>query len=105
MIRNLKPLRFALLTRLVSPLALLRFPLPDLGEKIKEGRVKKLYVREGDSIEEFGKLADVESDKQFTEITSPEPGVIKKLYYREDETCQVGDVFLEMETLAPETHQ
>jgi 2-oxoisovalerate dehydrogenase E2 component (dihydrolipoyl transacylase) len=26
------------------------------------------------------------------------------LYYREDETCQVGDVFLEMETNAPETH-
>lgn len=32
---------------------LLRFPLPDLGEKIKEGRVKKMYVREGDRVEEF----------------------------------------------------
>jgi pyruvate/2-oxoglutarate dehydrogenase complex dihydrolipoamide acyltransferase (E2) component len=45
--------------------------LPDLGEKIKEGRVKKLYVKEGDKIKEFSKIADVESDKQFTEITSP----------------------------------
>jgi hypothetical protein len=34
-------------------LALLRFPLPDLGEKIKEGKVKKLYIKEGDHIKEF----------------------------------------------------
>ena len=77
--------------------ALLRFPLPDLGEKIKEGRVKKLYVREGDKVDEFEKIADVESDKQFTEITSPESGTIKKLHYNEDEVCGVGDVFLEMD--------
>lgn len=29
---------------------ILKFPLPDLGEKIKEGTVKKLYVNEGDKI-------------------------------------------------------
>jgi multidrug efflux pump subunit AcrA (membrane-fusion protein) len=50
----------------VAPFGLFRFPLPDLGEKIKEGKVKKLYVREGDRVEEFQKIADVESDKQFT---------------------------------------
>lgn len=94
MIRSLTLKHLSLLTRLSTPFGLLRFPLPDLGEKIKEGRVKKLYVKEGDRIDEFAKLADVESDKQFTEITSPEQGVIKKLFYREDETCQVGDIFL-----------
>ena len=49
----------------------LKFPLPDLGEKIKEGTVKKLYVKQGQKVEEFQKIADVESDKQFTEITAP----------------------------------
>lgn len=44
----------------------IKFPLPDLGQKIKEGTVKRLYVNEGDDIEEFQKIADVESDKQFT---------------------------------------
>jgi len=67
--------------------------------------VKKLYIKEGDQIKEFEKIADVESDKQFTEITSPEEGVIKKLYYHEDQTCMVGDVFLEIETNKPETQQ
>lgn len=79
-----------------APFGVFKFPLPDLGEKIKEGKVKKLYVREGDRVEEFQKIADVESDKQFTEISSPEEGVIKKLYYSEDQTCQVGDIFLDI---------
>lgn len=74
----------------IAPFGLYRFPLPDLGEKIKEGKVKKLYVREGDSVEEFQKIADVESDKQFTEISAPENGIVKKLYFLEDQTCQVG---------------
>ena len=30
--------------------ARIKFPLPDLGEKIKEGTVKKLYVNEGDKV-------------------------------------------------------
>lgn len=80
--------------RTIYRFATVRFPLPDLGEKIKEGRVKKLYVKEGDQIKEFSRIADVESDKQFTEITSPEEGTIKKIYYHEDMVCQVGDIFL-----------
>ena len=43
----------------------------------------------------------MESDKQFTEITAPEQGVIKTLYYQEDQTCQVGDIFLEIENTDP----
>ena len=45
---------------------IIKFKLPDLGEKIKEGTIKKIYVKEGDKVEEFQKLADVASDKQFT---------------------------------------
>lgn len=47
-------------------LGVIKFNLPDLGEKIKEGTIKKLYIKEGDRVEEFQKLADVASDKQFT---------------------------------------
>jgi 2-oxoisovalerate dehydrogenase E2 component (dihydrolipoyl transacylase) len=46
--------------------SVVKFNLPDLGEKIKEGTIKKLYIKEGDKVEEFQKLADVASDKQFT---------------------------------------
>ena len=59
-----------------------KFHLPDLGEKIKEGTIKKLYIKEGDHVEEFQKLADVASDKQFTELTASDSGVIRKIYYK-----------------------
>ena len=42
-----------LVYRWANKFGMYRFPLPDLGEKIKEGRVKKLYVREGDRVTEF----------------------------------------------------
>ena len=55
-----------LLSQTCYGFGLLKFNLPDLGEKIKEGTIKKLYVKEGDQVTEFQKLADVASDKQFT---------------------------------------
>ena len=73
---------------------LIKFNLPDLGEKIKEGTIKKIYVKEGDAVEEFQHIADVASDKQFTEITAADAGVIHKIHYKEEEVCQVGDLFL-----------
>lgn len=32
------------------PFSIIKFNLPDLGEKIKEGTIKKFYVKEGDSV-------------------------------------------------------
>ena len=51
--------RVGVTTRLLAHLATVKFPLPDLGEKIKEGKVTKMYVREGDQVLEFDKIADV----------------------------------------------
>ena len=64
-------------------MAIYKFHLPDLGEKIKEGTVKAHYVKEGDHVFEFSKISDVESDKQFTEITSPYTGIVYKVNYQE----------------------
>jgi len=41
-------------------------------------------VSEGEKVEEFQKLADVASDKQFTEITASDTGVIKKIHFQEE---------------------
>ena len=54
MIKLVRPQQLSFfLRRWNCPFATFRFPLPDLGEKIKEGRVKKLYVKEGDRVSEF----------------------------------------------------
>lgn len=67
-----------------------KFPLPDLGEKIKEGTIKKLYVGEGQKVEEFQKIADVESDKQFTEITAPKKAKLQKFITKKQKSAKWG---------------
>ncbi len=83
--------------------AIRQFKLPDLGEsrlaspEIKEAVVQKWLVREGEEVEEFQNLADVSTDKLFTQIPSTEKGKVHKLFVKEGAACQVGDVLLEIE--------
>jgi len=74
-----------------------KFVLPDLGEKIKEATIKKWHVKEGDQVVEFQTVADVATDKLFTQIPSSYNGKIHKRLHKEEEMCQVGEVFLEVE--------
>lgn len=63
------------------------FKLPDLGEKIKEATVKKWYVQVGDKINEFDTVADVATDKMFTQIPSSHTGKIHKIFHKEEDLC------------------
>ena len=81
--------------------------MPQLGESVVEGTVMKWLFQEGDSIEEFDSLLEVESAKVNTEIPSPADGVLLKILVPEGTTVdagtiiawvgQPGDVILEME--------
>lgn len=77
--------------------AIKQFILPDLGEKIKEATIVKWHIQEGDEIEEYDDMADVSTDKLFTQLPSPYEGRVHKLFYKTDEKCNVGDVLLEIE--------
>lgn len=46
---------------------------------------------------QYQPLADVATDKLFTQIPASESGKIHKRYFKEEEACQVGDVLLEIE--------
>lgn len=59
--------------------------------------MQKWLVKEGEEVEEFQNLADVSTDKLFTQIPSTEKGKIHKLYVKEGDPCQVGSVLLELE--------
>lgn len=73
------------------------FTLPDLGEKIKDGEVKKLHVKEGSIVKEYDPIAEVATDKATAEITSPFNGKIVKIFHKENDMCNVGDPFFEIE--------
>ncbi len=70
------------------------FKLPDVGEGIHEGEIVKLYVQEGDTIQEFDVFAEVQTDKAVVEVPSPVTGTVKEIKVNE------GDIALVHSTIA-----
>lgn len=66
-------------------------------QEIKEATVQKWLVKEGDVVEQFQDLAEVSTDKLFTQINATEDGRIHKIYVNAGEACQVGDLLLELD--------
>lgn len=66
--------------------------MPQLGESIVEGTVTKWLKKEGESIEEFEPLLEVNTDKVDTEIPAPATGAVLKVYVSEGETVSAGSL-------------
>lgn len=66
--------------------------MPQLGESVVEGTVGRWLKQEGDKIDAYEGLLEVESDKVDSEIPSPASGTILKIYVPEGETVQAGTV-------------
>jgi len=66
--------------------------MPKLGESIVEGTVTGWHKQEGDQIEEYDALLDVETDKVTTEVPSPASGTLLKILVPEGETVEVDTV-------------
>lgn len=64
--------------------------MPQLGESIVEGTVTKWLRQEGESINEFDPLLEVNTDKVDTEVPSPAAGTILKILVPENTTVQAG---------------
>src|SRR4030067_1656861 len=70
------------------------FTLPDLGEGITEGEIRKWIVKEGDSVEEHQTVLEVETDKAVVEVPSPKKGKILKINKEEGDIAKVGEVLM-----------
>ena len=56
-----------------------RITLPEMGEGVIEGTLARGLVKEGEQIEQFTPIAEVETDKVTTETTSDTAGTVLKL--------------------------
>lgn len=74
------------------------FKLPDLGEGITEGEVRKWLVKEGDVVKLDQSLAELETDKAVVEMPSPAAGKILKIYHPEGGVIKVGEVLVTIGT-------
>ena len=73
------------------------FKLPDIGEGIHEGEIVKWFVEEGQKIEEFDTLCEVQNDKAVVEIPSPVEGTVLKLHVEEGTVAVVGDTLITLD--------
>jgi pyruvate dehydrogenase E2 component (dihydrolipoamide acetyltransferase) len=71
-----------------------KFVLPDLGEGITEGEIRKWVVKEGDSVEEHQTVLEIETDKAVVEVPSPKKGKVLKISKEEGEIAKVGEVLM-----------
>jgi 2-oxoisovalerate dehydrogenase E2 component (dihydrolipoyl transacylase) len=80
------------------------FKLADIGEGILKVDVLQVFVKEGDIVQEFDKLCEVQSDKATVEITSKVSGTIQKLYVTKGASANVGSVIADIRTEADDVH-
>lgn len=73
------------------------FNLSDIGEGIREVVIKEWFVKEGDVVEQFDNLCEVQSDKASVTITSRYDGKILKLHRAVDETALVGKALIDFD--------
>ena len=63
-----------------------------MGESIEEATITSWFVKEGDTVEEDDVLLEIATDKVDSEIPSPVEGVVKKIFFKQDEVVAVGTV-------------
>jgi pyruvate/2-oxoglutarate dehydrogenase complex dihydrolipoamide acyltransferase (E2) component len=66
--------------------------MPKLGESVVEGTVTAWLKKEGEEIEEYEPLLEVNTDKVDTEVPSPASGRVLKILIPKDETVEAGTV-------------
>ncbi|KAL8481480.1 hypothetical protein ACS0TY_027306 [Phlomoides rotata] len=71
-------------------------PLAQTGEGIAECELLKWFVQEGEQVEEFQPLCEVQSDKATIEITSRYRGKVSKVLHDPGNIVKVGETLLKM---------
>lgn len=71
-------------------------PLAQTGEGIAECELLKWFVQEGDQIEEFQPMCEVQSDKATIEITSRYKGKVAQILYVPGNIVKVGETLLKI---------
>lgn len=70
------------------------FVLPDLGEGITEGEIRRWVVKEGDSVAEHQTVLEIETDKAIVEVPSPRKGRVLKIRKEEGDIAKVGETLM-----------
>ncbi|KAF6256268.1 single hybrid motif-containing protein [Scenedesmus sp. NREL 46B-D3] len=73
------------------------------GEGISECELMQWFVKEGDAVDEFQPLCEVQSDKAAIEITSRYAGIIVKVHHAQGDLVKVGAALVDIRLPGAET--
>ena len=73
------------------------FTLPELGEDITSGDVRRLLVRPGDTLAKDQPVLELETDKATIEVPSPVAGKVAEINVKAGDTVNVGQVILRID--------
>jgi 2-oxoisovalerate dehydrogenase E2 component (dihydrolipoyl transacylase) len=74
----------------------------DIGEGIAEVELMQWFVAEGDTLNQFDNVCEVQSDKATVEISSRYDGVVTKVHHAVGDMVQVGSALVDIEVDAEE---
>ena len=66
--------------------------MPKMGESIIEATILKWVKNVGDTVEEDETILEIATDKVDSEVPSPTDGVISKIFFKENDTVEIGQV-------------
>ncbi|HUN89761.1 MAG TPA: dihydrolipoyllysine-residue acetyltransferase [Terriglobales bacterium] len=80
-----------------SPVAVLQFKLPELGENISSGDLVKLLIKPGDKVTNNQAVLELETDKATIEVPSNLEGTVKSVQVKEGDKVKVGQTIFTVE--------
>ena len=83
-------------------MALVQFPLPDVGEGLTEAEIVAWKVQPGEQVVLNQILCEIETAKSLVELPSPVEGIVEELLASEGDTVQVGATILTVRDSAPD---
>lgn len=83
-------------------MALVDLVMPKLGESIMEATILKWLKKPGDIVTAEEVVLEIATDKVDSEVPSTATGVIKELFYKENDVVAIGAVLATIETEAGE---
>ena len=66
--------------------------MPEMGEGVVEGTISRWLKKEGDPVQHYEAILEIETDKVTTEAMAEADGVLLKILVKEGETVNVGTV-------------
>jgi 2-oxoglutarate dehydrogenase E2 component (dihydrolipoamide succinyltransferase) len=70
--------------------------MPSMGEGVNEGTIARWLKKEGDRVEKYEPILEIETDKVTTEATAEVAGVLLKIHIPEGTTVTAGTVLAEI---------